>query len=176
MGHTKRKRAEANSLCIAGITVEWDPQRGTCTFDKLPVAMMWVDTTLAGVMSGVQTMVGTERFLLALQSEGRKSVEADWRVISGFPDFRDGFRAIANIAAVAGWGHWALTLVDENQRECHFRVTDSWESGYQRALGVCWGSGMLAGKLAGFLQKPYTLEALKNKMEPVMKGCARIIA
>ena len=55
-------------------------------------------------MSGVQAMVGTERFVLALQSEGRKSVEADWEVISKFPDFREGFKAIANIAAVAGWG------------------------------------------------------------------------
>jgi len=29
--------------------------------------------------------------------------------------------------------------------------------------------------LAGFLQKPYTLEDLKNKVELVLKGCARII-
>jgi two-component system cell cycle sensor histidine kinase/response regulator CckA len=153
MGNTKGKLVEANSIRVAGINIKWHPRRGTCTFDKLPVAMMWVDTTLAGLMSGVQTMVGTERFLLALQSEGRKSVEADWQVISAFSDFRDGFGAIANIAAVAGWGHWSLTLLDENQKECRFRVTDSWESRYQRALGVCWGSGMLAGKLAGYCSK-----------------------
>ncbi|HXZ43713.1 MAG TPA: PAS domain S-box protein, partial [archaeon] len=153
MGNTRRQRVEANAIRVAGINIEWHPQRGTCTFGELPVAMMWVDTTLAGLMSGVQTMVGTERFLLALQSEGRKSVEADWQVISAFPDFREGFGAIANIAAVAGWGHWSLTLLDENQRECRFRVTDSWESRYQRALGVCWGSGMLAGKLAGYCSK-----------------------
>ena len=153
MGNTKGKPVDVNSIRVAGINIEWHPQRGTCTFDGLPVAMMWVDTTLAGLMSGVQTMVGTERFLLALQSEGRKSVEADWRVISAFSDFREGFGAIANIAAVAGWGHWSLTLLDENQRECRFRVTDSWESRYQRALGVSWGSGMLAGKLAGYCSK-----------------------
>jgi len=30
--------------------------------------------------------------------------------------------------------------------------------------------------LAGFLQKPYTLEDLKKTIEPVLKGCASIIA
>ena len=40
----------------------------------------------------VQDMVGMERFVLALQSEGRKSVEADWQVISQFSDFREGSR------------------------------------------------------------------------------------
>jgi len=153
METNKRKQVEANSIRVAGINIEWHPQQGTCTFDKLPVAIMWVDSTLAGVMAGVQTMVGTERFVLALQSEGRKSVEADWRVISKFADFRDGFEAIANIAAVAGWGRWSLTSFDEHQKECRFCVTDSWEGRYQRALGVCWGSGMLAGKLAGYCSK-----------------------
>jgi PAS domain S-box-containing protein len=146
-------RARVSSLQVEGINVEWYPEQGICTFEKLPVAMMWVDTTLAGVMSGVQTMVGTARFVLALQSEGRKSVEADWRVISNYQSFRDGFKAIANIAAVAGWGHWTLTSLDEDRKECRFWVTDSWEGRYQRALGVCWGSGMLAGKLAGYCSK-----------------------
>ncbi len=45
------------------------------------MAMMWVDTTLAGLMSGVQAMVGTERFFLALQSEGRKSSETKLQAI-----------------------------------------------------------------------------------------------
>jgi rsbT co-antagonist protein RsbR len=91
-----------NHIKVSGINIEWQPEKGTCTFEKLPVAMMWVDTTLAGLFSGVQAMVGTERYLLALQSEGRKSVEADWTVISQFKDFKDGFNAIATMAAVAG--------------------------------------------------------------------------
>ena len=99
---------KGEGIRVSGIDVKWDPARGTCTFERLPVAMMWVDTTLAGLMSGVQAMVGTGRFLLALQSEGRKSVEADWQVISQFPDFREGFKAIATIAAVAGWGEWTV--------------------------------------------------------------------
>jgi PAS domain S-box-containing protein len=142
-----------NAIRVAGINIEWHPQQGTCTFDGLPVAMMWVDTTLAGLMSGLQAMVGTERFILALQGEGRKSVEADWRVMSKFPDFRRGFEAIAEIAAVAGWGQWSLAALDEGQKECRFRVTDGWEGRFQKALGVCWGSGMVAGKLAGYCSK-----------------------
>ena len=34
-----------------------------------------------------------------------------------------------------------------------FRVTDSWESRYQKALGVCWGAACWAGKLAGYCSK-----------------------
>jgi hypothetical protein len=36
---------------VSGINVAWNPEQGTCTFEDLPVAMMWVDTTLAGLMS-----------------------------------------------------------------------------------------------------------------------------
>ena len=78
---------------------------------------MWVDSTLAGLMSGAQSMVGTERFGLALQSEGRKSVEEDWKVISQYSNFQDGFKAIANIAAVAGLGDWKIISLDENKKK-----------------------------------------------------------
>jgi len=138
---------------LGGIDIEWRPERGVCTFQGLPVAFMWVDTTLQGLMHGVQAMVGTRRFLLALQSEGRKSVETDWQVISQHTRFEKGFAAIANIAAVAGWGRWELTCCDPENRECRFRVWDSWEGCYQRSMGVCWGSGMLAGKLAGYCSR-----------------------
>lgn len=143
----------ADRAKVSGINIRWNPNEGSCTFEELPVAMMWVDTTLAGLMSGVQSMVGTERFSLALQSEGRKSVEDDWKVISQFSDFEEGFKAIANIAAVAGWGDWKLISFDKNKQECHFRVKNSWEGRYQKSLGVCWGSGMLAGKMAGYCSK-----------------------
>ena len=140
---------------ISDIEIKWDTNQGVCTFENLPVAMMWIDTTLAGFMAGVQAMVGTERFGLALQSEGRKSVEADWKVISRYEDFDKGFRAIANIAAVAGWGDWELIFFDENQKQCQIKVRNSWEGLYQKALGVCWGSGMLAGKMAGYCTKHF---------------------
>jgi PAS domain S-box-containing protein len=137
-------------ITVSGIDIEWEPRKGICTFAGLPVAMMWVDTTLMGLMSGLQAMVGEKRFNLALQSEGRRSVEADWKVISQFQNFQEGFDAIAVIAAVAGWGEWKLVSIDENKKECRYRAWNSWEGRYQKAQGVCWGSGMLAGKLAGY--------------------------
>ncbi len=143
-------KAGTRSIEVSGIDIAWQREAGTCTFAGLPVAMMWVDTTLAGLLAGVQAMVGTERFALALQAEGRRSVDADWDVIGRYAEFADGFAAIANIAAVAGWGDWAIEHVDRNAREIRFRVRDSWEARYQTALGVCWGSAMLAGKLAGY--------------------------
>jgi rsbT co-antagonist protein RsbR len=97
-----------DKIQVSNIDIEWNKEKGTCTFEKIPVVMMWVNTTLAGLMSGVQSMVGRERFNLVLQSEGRKSVEDDWEIISQFKDIREGFKAIANIAAVAGWGDWEL--------------------------------------------------------------------
>ena len=159
-----------DKIQVSDIIIEWKPKKGTCTFEDLPVAMMWIDTTLAGLMSGVQSMVGTERFGLALQSEGRKSVEADWQVISQFPDFRQGFEAIANIAAVAGWGDWRLISLDEENRECCFQVRDSWEGSYQKALGVCWGSGMLAGKMAGCCSRLFGTNCWAEQTAFIAKG------
>ncbi len=150
MDKTKPKSSSSNHIHISGVDIQWRPKKGTCTFNKLPVAMMWVDTTLASLMKGVQSMVGTERFALALQSEGRKSVDADWTVISKSPDFNAGFKAIASFAAVAGWGRWELVSRDDELKQCTFRASDSWEALYQKSLGVCWGSAMLAGKFAGY--------------------------
>jgi two-component system, cell cycle sensor histidine kinase and response regulator CckA len=164
------KPKNKNKINVSGIDVEWKPKKGTCTFEKLPVAMMWVDTTLAGLMSGVQAMVGTERFNLALQSEGRKSIEDDWKVISQFADFKEGFKVIANIAAVAGWGHWELISFDETKKECHFRVKDSWEGLYQKALGVNWGSSMAAGKMAGYCTKLFETNCWADQTSFIARG------
>ena len=155
---------------VSDINMEWNTEKGICTLESLPVAIMWIDTTLAGLMSGLQAMVGTERFNLALQSEGRKSVEADWMVISQFSDFREGFKAISNIAAVAGWGEWKLISLDKKKKECLFRVKDSWEGRYQKALGVCWGSGMLAGKMAGCCSKLFDTNCWAEQKTFIAKG------
>jgi PAS domain S-box-containing protein len=150
MTELQNQSGKLPGIQISEIDLQWNLERGVCTFEKMPVIMAWVDSTLAGLMSGLHNMVGTERFILALQSQGRKSTEADLKVIHSHADFRDGFKAIANIAAVAGWGRWELLNLDRQKKECHFRVTDSWEGLYQKSLGVCWGSGMLAGKMAGY--------------------------
>jgi PAS domain S-box-containing protein len=155
---------------VSGIDIEWQTEMGICTFAKHPVAMMWVDTTLAGLMAGVQAMVGTERFALALQSEGRKSVETDWQAIVQYPDFHDGFKAIANIAAVAGWGDWKLATLDRKHKEARFTVNDSWEGCYQKALGVCWGSAMAAGKFAGYCSKLFDTNCWAEQIGYIAKS------
>ncbi len=157
-------------ICVSDINIEWKPDEGLCTFEKLPIAMMWINSTLASLMSGVQAMVGTERFRLALQSEGRKSVEDDWQVISQFPDFKEGFKAIANIAAVAGWGDWKLIDMDDENKESLFRVWNSWESQYQKSLGVCWGSGLLAGKLAGCCSRLFNTNCWADQTAFIARG------
>ena len=157
-------------ITVSGITLEWDVRQGTCSFEGLPVAMLWVDTTLAGLLAGVQAMVGTDRFALALQSEGRRSVDADWQVIAQFPTFPEGFAAVAQIAAVAGWGVWQLVSVDAARQECRYRVSGNWEGRYQKALGVCWGSGMLAGKLAGYASRLFSTNCWADQVAFEAKG------
>ncbi|TLS77135.1 PAS domain S-box protein [Mariprofundus erugo] len=157
---------------VADIDIEWDMTHGICTFAKLPVAMMWIDSTLAGLMSGVQTMVGTERFALALQSEGRKSIEDDWQVIARFPTFEEGFQAVAVVAAVAGWGEWSIVKRDATAKQCCIRVRNSWEGLSQKALGVCWGSAMLAGKMAGYRSKLYGENCWAEQTSFIARGDA----
>jgi signal transduction histidine kinase len=165
-----RLQAEmSNEIVVTGVHVQWFPEQGRCLFRGLPVAMMWVDSTLASLMSGVQAMVGTKRFYLALQAEGRKSVEADWQIISRYDDFREGFAAIAINAAIAGWGQWQLQEIDYEKKICIFRVYNNWEGLYQKALGVCWGSGILAGKLAGFCNKLFNVNCWADQTAFVAK-------
>jgi len=161
--------AETTITC-AGIDIAWQTDLGTCTANGLPVALMWIDTTLAGLMAGLHAMVGTERFALALQSEGRKSVETDWAVIAAFADFRDGFEAVAGVARVAGWGDWSILLLDQQHQTCRVRVSDSWEGRYQKALNVCWGSAMLAGKLAGYCSRLFGVNCWAEQTHFIARG------
>ncbi|HVP39402.1 MAG TPA: PAS domain S-box protein [Candidatus Saccharimonadales bacterium] len=172
MGTDGSARPAASQIRVSGVDVGWDVERGICTLQDLPVVMLRTGYVLPGLMSAMHAMVGTERFRLALQSEGRKSVEADWQIISGFPDFHQGFQAFAEFAAVAGWGRVTLVSMDEARQECRFRVTDSWESAYQKELGVCWGSGMLAGKLAGYCTRLFGTNCWAEQTAFIARGDA----
>ena len=164
------KSSGANSFEILGQPFEWRLDRGTCTLTDLPVVMMWVNTTLAGLMAAFHDMVGTRRFLLALMSEGRRGVEADWEVIQSAPDISDGLKAMSKVSTVAGWGRTEVLDIDETRKECRFRVTDSWEGAYQKALDVCWGSGMLAGKLAGYCTKLFGTNCWAEQVAFIARG------
>jgi PAS domain S-box-containing protein len=159
-------------ILVQGIQLEWQAQEGTCTFQGLPVAMMWVDSTLAGLMSGTAAMVGPERFSMALQSEGRKSVESDWLLISRYPDFRDGFKAIGVVAAVAGWGRWEFLGDTPGKPEYRFRAYNTWEGLSQKKLGICWGSAMLAGKFAGYCTKRFETNCWATQTAFIARGDA----
>ena len=158
---------------VSGIRLTWQVDEGRCTFEDLPVAMMWVGSTLAGLMAGLQAMVGPERFALALQKEGRSSIEDDWRVIQSTDSFEAGFQLVANIAAVAGWGRWELLDCNREERRCVFAARGNWESSFQQALGVCWGSGMLAGKFAGYSSKLFGVNCWAEQVAFVAKGADR---
>lgn len=134
---------------VAGIEIQFDLLRCQQLWGGMPAVTMWAESSLAGLMLGLHRMVGTQRFNLALQSGGRDSIEGDWAFISRYPTFEEGFAALAEVANAAGWGGWELLSIDRERHEAVFRVRSSWEALYQRALGVCWGSSMIAGKFAG---------------------------
>jgi hypothetical protein len=46
MDGTQLRQTEICQAKVSGINIEWHPQKGTCTFDRLPVAMMWLDPNI----------------------------------------------------------------------------------------------------------------------------------
>ncbi len=134
---------------LPGFEIVWDLQQGLNLWAGIPTLSMWIPTTVAGLMSGLHSMVGTERFNLCMQVGGQLSVEGDWAIVASAPTFEEGFVRIAEIAWPAGWGRWQLISLDRQRKEAVYRSINSWEAIYQRALGVCWGSGMMAGKFSG---------------------------
>lgn len=143
----------AHRFDVAGVDIQFDLRRCLQLWCGMPAVTMWTESSIAGLMLGLQRMVGTERFNLTLQSGGRDSVDGDWGVISQHPSFEEGFQAIAVIAKVAGWGGWEIVSIDRERREARFRCRNSWEGIYQRQLGVCWGSSLIAGKFAGMASR-----------------------
>jgi rsbT co-antagonist protein RsbR len=136
-------------VSVAGFDVEWDVEKGINLWAGFPTLSMWIPSTVAGLMMGFQRMVGTERFNLCLHSGGQASVDGDWQVISQAESFEEGIKAISAIACTAGWGRWEVHHLDRQNRRAVIRAHNRWEGIYQKALGVCWGSSMLAGKFAG---------------------------
>ena len=128
---------------------KWDTERGLFYVGGGPTLALWIESSLAGLMQGMQRMVGTDRFNVAMQSGGRDSVEGDWQFISRFETFEEGLERLGILANTCGWGLWTLVTLDREARVGRFRVHNGFEALYQRALGVNWGSMMMAGKFAG---------------------------
>jgi len=51
-------------------------------------------------------------------------------------------------------------------------VTDSWEGRYQRSMGVCRGSGLVAGKLSGYGTKQFGVNCWPEQTAFIVKGDA----
>ncbi|HNN91776.1 MAG TPA: STAS domain-containing protein [Pseudomonadota bacterium] len=133
--------------------IEWNLSQGLNLWAGVPTLSMWLPTTTAGMMAGFERMVGSERFSLCMQLGGQESVDGDWAVISSAPSFEEGLKQMSEIAWPAGWGRWQLISLDREKPEVIYRTHNSWEGIYQKSLGVCWGSGMMAGKLAGITSR-----------------------
>ncbi|MFO0659945.1 MAG: STAS domain-containing protein [Polyangiaceae bacterium] len=138
---------------LGGFDVEWDLEKGLNLWAGIPTLSMWIPSTVAGMMRGIQAMVGTERFHLWMVQGGVESVDGDWSVISSQPSFEEGIQVMSGIAASAGWGRWEIVSLDREKKRATMRSVNSWEGKYQRELGVRWGSGMMGGKFAGLCSR-----------------------
>src|SRR5690242_16060759 len=146
-------------LNLGGLEFEYDTERGTIRTGGNLAIFIWVESTLAGLLSGLQRSVGTERIRLSLHGGGRDGVEEDWAYICRYPTFEEGFTALIQVAAVMGWGRWELVSLDKKKKEARVRTRYHWEPACQKVLGVSWGSTYLGGKLAGIFQRCFEVPA-----------------
>jgi PAS domain S-box-containing protein len=157
---------------VAGHRLRWDLSRGEVHFDDLPVILAWRHSTAAGLIGGLYHAVGPRRLSLALQARGRESIEDDWQVIEQAETFEQGMEAIAQVAAVAGWGRWELVRLDRQSRQLVVRSHNSWEGLVQQELGLCWGSGLVAGKLAGYAGRLFEINCWAVQTHHIARGDA----
>lgn len=158
------------SITIQGVNFSWQPDAGLFTVFGLATLAMWTESTLAGMMQGMQRMVGTERFNLAMHGGGRDSTSGDWAVIAAAPSFEQGFAELGSYAVTCGWGVWTLVSLDRERREAVFRIVNNWEALYQRALGVEWGTNMTGGKFAGFCTRLFGVDCWATQTRFQAKG------
>ncbi len=139
---------------VSGLSFEWDLEKGALLVEGNATVCMWIESTMAGFMTGLNRMVGTDRFNLALYSAGEDGVDGEWEyIILKYPTIEEGFAAAGRLSAMSGHGYWELVSLDREKKEARFRAKHSWEGVYQKALGVCWGSQSLSGRFAGYSRK-----------------------
>jgi rsbT co-antagonist protein RsbR len=158
------------SITVQGVNFEWDPAQGLVRVFGMPTLAMWIESTLAGMMHGMQRMVGTERFNLCMHGGGRESIEGDWTVISAAPTFEQGFAELGSYAVTCGWGEWTLRSIDREKCEAVFRVRNNFEALYQQSIGVEWGTNMTGGKFAGFCSRLFGIDCWATQTHFQAKG------
>ena len=160
----------ALTLEVGGLEFRWDLPTGSFTIGGIPSVALFRDSSLAYLMQGFLTMVGPQRFSLALQSEGMRSIEGDWSVIGSRSTFEEGFAELAKYAGTAGWGRWEIVELDRTSKVGMFRVHGSWEGESQRAIGVAHGSSFVAGKFAGMCQRLFEVPCWPRQTMFIAEG------
>ena len=145
---------ENPKIHVSGLDFEWDQSTAVFLVNGIPAVAMWIDSTMASIMSGLHTMVGTERFNLALYGAGEAGIDGEWEhLVMKCSTAEEGLAVIGRLANMVGLGFWEVVSIDRQKREARFRSKNSWEAIYQKAIGVCWGSSSLAGRFAGYSRK-----------------------
>lgn len=158
------------SIEVGGLTYAWDLERGTFTIGGVPCTAFFRDSSLARMMTGFLGMVGPQRFALALQVEGQRGVTGDWEIIAAHPTFEAGFADLSRYAYTAGWGRWEIVELDRTNKTGLFRVHDNWESELQKAVGLNYGAGLVAGKLAGICSKLFEVRCWPRQTMFIAEG------
>ena len=148
----------------------WTLENGALELGGFASTTFFRDSSLASLLLGFQTMVGERRFALAQQAEGQKGIAQDWAVIGSYPTFEGGFEQISKYAGEAGWGRWKLVSVDRENKVLRIRVFNSWEGQVQKTLRVSWGSGLVAGKFAGFAEKLFGVNCWTTQVASIADG------
>jgi diguanylate cyclase (GGDEF)-like protein len=157
-------------ITINKTNVAWDTEKGICTFNGIPAVSMWVNSTYYHIMNSIVEMVGVERFLYSQQKQGRQSVDDDWVIISEYQNFEEGLKEHSKLAAVGGWGIMSLVEINYESRQAVFRIHNGLEGRSQQSAKVCWGSGIIAGKLAGFCEKLFNCPCWPEQVKFIAKN------
>jgi len=137
-----------SAAAIRGIPLNWDLARGLVGTADMRMVMMWLETTLAGLLLGIQATVGPQRFALCLRAAGQQGTALLPLRPRGVEDFHQTFQRYSDLYVACGWGLCELDEFDLEGRRARIRVLNSWEGRLQRSLGTCWGSCILAGRLS----------------------------
>jgi len=162
---------ENAKIQVSGLDFEWDQSRGVFLVNGNPAVAMWIESTMAGFMSGLHTMVGSERFNLALYGAGEEGIEGEWEhLVMKSPTAEEGLTVIGRLASLVGLGYWEVISIDREKREARFRSKNNWEALYQKAIGVCWGSNSLAGRFAGYSRKLFDCNVWTEQTSFIAQG------
>ncbi len=154
MPHVVDMSTENAKIHVSGLDFEWDQSRQVFLVNGVPSIAMWIDPTVASIMSALHRMVGTERFSLALYGAGEAGVDGEWEhLVMKWPTPEEGLAALGQLSIMAGRGSFEVVSIDRQKKEARFRGKNGWEATYQKAAGVCWGSSSFTGKLAGYARK-----------------------